>query len=71
MPMVLISDGEFYKNNLKVLGKEEGYLRKELEKAKITDFKQVFLCFYDEKKQLHVFPKGDGSQDSLKEVNLQ
>lgn len=70
MPMVLISDGELYKNNLKALGKEESFLEKELSKVKITDFKQVFLCFYDEKSQLHVFPKGDGNQGSLKEVNL-
>jgi uncharacterized membrane protein YcaP (DUF421 family) len=70
MPMVLISDGQLYKNNLKALGKEESFLKKELSKAKITDFNQVFLCFYDEKRQLHVFPKGDGKQRSLKEVNL-
>lgn len=70
MPMVLISDGVFYKNNLKVLGKEESYLKKELLKVKITDFKQVFLCFYDENSQLHVFPKKAGSKGKLKEVNL-
>lgn len=70
MPMVLISDGMFYKNNLKALGKEEGYLKKELLKLKITDFKQVFLCFYDENRQLHIFPKGADKQDELKEVIL-
>lgn len=70
MPMVLISDGQLYKKNLKALGKEESFLRKELSKAKLTDFNQVFLCFYDENRQLHVFPKGDGKQGSLKEVNL-
>lgn len=70
MPMVLISDGEFYKDNLKAFGKEESYLKKELQKIKITDFSQVFLCFYDENRQLHVFPKGDGNQAQIKEVNL-
>lgn len=70
MPMVLISDGEFYKNNLKLLGKEESYLKKELSKAKITDYSQVFLCFYDEKRQLHVFPKGKSRKDLKKEVSL-
>lgn len=70
MPMVLISDGEFYQSNLKALGKEESFLKKELSKAKITDFKQVFLCFYDENKQLHVFPRAAGSQEPIKEVNL-
>ena len=70
MPMVLISDGEFYKDNLKLLGKEETYLRKELAKAKITDYSQVFLCFYDEKSQLHVYPKGKSRKDMRKEVSL-
>jgi uncharacterized membrane protein YcaP (DUF421 family) len=70
MPMVLISDGEFYKDNLKMLGKEESFLKKELTKVKITDFKQVFLCFYDENRRLHVFPKGDGNPELVKEVNL-
>ena len=71
MPMVLISDGTLYERNLKILGKEEGYLKKELLKAKITDYSQVFLCFFDEKKQLHVYPKGKSRKDIKKEVSLQ
>lgn len=70
MPMVLISDGEFYETNLKILGKEESYLKKELNKAGITDYSQVFLCFFDEKGQLHVFPKTDAVSEFSKEVNL-
>lgn len=70
MPMILISDGTLYKNNLKTLGKEESYLRKELAKGKITDYSQVFLCFYDENGQLHVYPKGKSRKELKKEVNL-
>lgn len=70
MPMILISDGTLYQNNLKTLGKEESYLRKELSKGKITDYSQVFLCFYDEKGQLHVYPKGKSRKELKKEVNL-
>lgn len=70
MPMVLISDGELYQNSLKLLGKEEGYLKKELLKAKLTDYSQVFLCFYDENRQLHVYPKGKSRKDLKKEVSL-
>ena len=70
MPMVLISDGILYKDNLHALGKEEGYLKKELLKAKITDYSQVFLCFYDEKSQLHLYPKGKSRAELKKEVNL-
>jgi len=70
MPMVLISDGELYQNSLKLLGKEESYLKKELLKAKLTDYSQVFLCFYDENRQLHVYPKGKSRKDLKKEVSL-
>ena len=70
MPMVLISDGKLYQNSLKLLGKEEGYLKKELLKAKLTDYSQVFLCFYDENRQLHVYPKGKSRKDLKKEVSL-
>lgn len=70
MPMVLISDGVLYQNSLKLLGKEEGYLKKELLKAKLTDYSQVFLCFYDENRQLHVYPKGKSRKDLKKEVSL-
>lgn len=70
MPMVLISDGTLYERNLRFLGKEESYLKKELSKAKITDYSQVFLCFFDENKQLHVYPKGKNRKDMIKEVGL-
>lgn len=70
LPMVLISDGVLYKNSLKMLGKEEGHLKKELSKAKISDYSQVYLCFYDEKGQLHLYPKGKSRKELKREVNL-
>jgi uncharacterized membrane protein YcaP (DUF421 family) len=70
IPMVLISDGALYQNNLKRFGKEETYLKKELLKAKITEYSQVFLCFCDEKGQLHVYPKGKSRKDLKEEVSL-
>lgn len=71
MPMVLISDGVLYEKSLRFLGKEENYLRKELSKIKITDYSQVFLCFFDENRQLHVYPKGKSRKELKKEVSLQ
>lgn len=68
MPMILISDGVLYKRGLKSLGKDENYLKKELSKRKITDYSQVFLCFFDEKKQLHVYPRGKSGKDLIREV---
>ncbi|HWQ78530.1 MAG TPA: DUF421 domain-containing protein [Anaerovoracaceae bacterium] len=71
MPLVLISDGTLYGKSLNKLGKEENYLKKELLKADITDYSQVFLCFCDEKGQLHVYPKGKSRKELKKEVSLQ
>lgn len=69
IPMVLISDGALYQDNLKRLHKDEQYLKKELAKAKIADYSQVFLCFCDEKGKLHVYPKGNSKNELLKEVS--
>lgn len=68
MPMVLISDGVFYKDNLNLLGKDENFLKKELSKLKVKDYSQVFLCFFDEKSQLHIYPKGKDKNDLIKEA---
>jgi uncharacterized membrane protein YcaP (DUF421 family) len=70
MPMIIISDGVIYRNNLKMLGKDESYIKKELAKGKITDYSQVFLCFCDADGQLHVYPKGKSRKDLKTEVNL-
>ncbi|HHU18433.1 MAG: DUF421 domain-containing protein [Anaerovoracaceae bacterium] len=70
MPMILISDGNLYKRNLSLFGKDENYLKKELARIKITDYSQVFLCFFDEKRQLHVYPKNKDSKNMYKEVSM-
>lgn len=71
MPMVLISDGLLYERNLRLLGKDETYLKDELSKLNISDYSQVFLCFFDEEKQLHVYPKGKGKKGIIEEVPIQ
>ncbi|MDD2190905.1 MAG: DUF421 domain-containing protein [Eubacteriales bacterium] len=70
MPMVLISDGNLYKRNLALLGKDESYLKKELSKIKITDYSQVFLCFFDEKRKLHIYPKEKCKNGMQREVGI-
>lgn len=70
MPAVLVSDGQFYDQNLKALGKDESYLKKELLKAKIEDYSQIFICYFDEKGQIHVYPKNKDNNDMLKEITL-
>lgn len=71
MPLILVSDGTLYRKSLQALGKDENYLKAELLKANIKDFSQVFLCFCDEKKQLHVYPKGKSRNELKKEAGLQ
>lgn len=71
MPMILISDGNLYRKNLLFFGKDENYLKKELARINITDYSQVFLCFFDEKRQLHVYPKEKGNKNMFKEVRMQ
>lgn len=68
MPMVLISDGILFSRNLKLFGQNENYLKKELLKYKVKEYSQVFLCFYDENKQLHVFLKDKNDQGLIKEA---
>jgi len=70
MPMVLISDGKLYDANLKALGKEESFLKKELSKVGITDYAEIFLCFCDEKGALHVFPEVERGEAFSGEVSL-
>lgn len=57
IPMVLISDGVLIEHNLRSLNKDENYLRTELHKHRISDYSQVFLCFFDEKGKIHVYSK--------------
>jgi len=67
MPMILIADGSLYHNNLSRIEKDENYLKKELNKLNISDYSQVFLCFFDEDSQLHVYPKVKSKKGFMKE----
>jgi len=71
MPLVLISDGTLYKNSLRMLGKDENFLKQKLSKANIKEYSEVFLCFSDENSRLHIYPKGKNGNPLKKEVNLQ
>jgi Predicted membrane protein len=68
MPMVLLSDGVLFQKNLRMLGKNENYLKKELLKYKIKDYSEVFLCFFDENKQLHVYINDRNNSGLIKEA---
>ncbi|WP_324822535.1 DUF421 domain-containing protein [Sinanaerobacter sp. ZZT-01] len=59
LPMVLIADGNLYRQNLSRLNITENELKGELLTQKITNYKDVFLCYADEKKTLHIYQHDD------------
>jgi len=67
--MILVSDGTVYKENLKLLGRDESYLQRELSRAGIRQISQVFLWFSDENRRLHVYPKGESRNGIRKEIS--
>lgn len=64
LPAVIISDGALYKDNLNRIGLTEDQLKGQLLTADITNYNQVFLCFTDEKKKLHLYPRSEASRKS-------
>lgn len=63
MPLILISDGVLYRNNLLSLGWDEAYLKNQMAAADLTSYKEIFFAFSDEKKKLHIYVS---SQDKKK-----
>ena len=55
LPLVLISDGNFYPKNLKASGWTEQQLDSELLARDVTNRRDVFFAFCDEQRRLHVF----------------
>lgn len=60
LPMVLISDGNLYGENLRKIGLTENQLKGQLLSMELVDYKQILLCYSDEKKKLHVYPRKEG-----------
>lgn len=58
MPVVLISDGRLLERNLKGMGYEEVWLKKQLAVRGLTDPRQVFLMTVDEAGQVYCVAKG-------------
>lgn len=62
MPVVFISDGIMYKNNITKSGWSENKLRNHLMSLGITDYTRVFLAFCDGTSCLHVYMNKNGSE---------
>ena len=67
MPVVFITDGILYQNNVKKAGWSRSQLDHHLSKLGISDHHDVFLAFCDANAKLHVF-LSDPQQSSAKEV---
>lgn len=61
LPLIVIADGRLYQSNLEQLMIDETFIRSQLSAKGIKDYSEVFLCFSDEKGQIHVYPKAGGS----------
>lgn len=57
MPCIIISDGHIYVKNMERIGLSENNLKKEIDKLSLNSVKDIFLCFCDEHKTLHFYPK--------------
>lgn len=60
LPVPLIMDGVLYEDNLKEIGLDMGWLKKELEGRGIQDVKDVFFASLDTSGVLFVQKKGEG-----------
>ncbi|MFC4306191.1 DUF421 domain-containing protein [Cohnella boryungensis] len=57
LPMPLIMDGQIQDDNLEKLGKTRFWLKSELSRYEINNFKQVYFCSIDYKGKLYVDKK--------------
>lgn len=55
MPLILVSDGVLYKQNLLSLGWDEAYLKGQMAGVNLTSYKEIFFAFCDEQKKLHIY----------------
>ncbi len=69
VPVVLISDGQLYEQNLRYAGFEEKKLQSAIKKAGFQGYEDIFLCLCDEKKNFHIYENNKRSaNDKLQEI---
>ena len=54
---IAIIDGKIMKNNLKEIGKNEYWLKKEIKKQKNIDISKILLCTIDNKKKINIYER--------------
>jgi uncharacterized membrane protein YcaP (DUF421 family) len=59
LPAIIINDGRLLRGNLKSAGYDEKWLKKQLQKEKITEVSRVFLLTVDEQGSVCCIKKED------------
>ena len=54
---IAVIDGKIMKNNLKEIGKNEYWLKKELKKQKYDDIAKILLCTIDNNMKINVYER--------------
>lgn len=67
LPVVVISDGTVYERNLLKLNIDAGKLKDILKKYNLHSYKDVFLAFTDDEKNLHIYVS-DETENKAKEI---
>ncbi|MGL5514435.1 MAG: DUF421 domain-containing protein, partial [Sporomusa sp.] len=57
LPIVVINDGRVLKNNLKILGLDENWLKKQLKERKIENHQNVFIMSVDGQRNIYFAQK--------------
>ena len=70
LPAILISDGHFYEHNLVFSGMDHQSFLNKLRSINLTSFEDIFLCFCDSDKTLHIYMKDDSSKPYAKEIKI-
>jgi len=70
LPSIIISDGHFYENNLLFSGMDYQTFQNKLRKNNITSYEDIFLCFCDSQKRLHIYMRDSSSKPYAKEIQI-
>ncbi len=70
LPMLIFSDGRLYEKNLLPLGISKETLDSRLRSVGLNDYKNIFLGFFDENKQIHLYLYSSKTVPYTAEVKL-
>lgn len=70
LPMIIIADGKLYEKNLRTLGISRETLDHKLKAVNLLTYQKIFLAFYDENKQIHLYLHAEKSAPFAAEVIL-